>query len=83
MFFHQKERLNRKLNEFEHLCVEESLNIDEVKAVVETYLYEQRKPLNDDISKTLIDTYKFIERRTVISRVLEKIMQHIEKFYEL
>ena len=73
----------QKSEEFESLCAEESLNIDEVKAVVETYLYDQRKPLNDDISKTLINTYKFIERRTVISRVLEKIMQHIEKFYEL
>ena len=73
----------QKSDEFESLCAEENLNIDEVRAVVETYLYEQRKPLNDDISKTLVDTYKFIERRTVISRVLEKIMQHIEKFYEL
>ena len=73
----------QKSEEFESLCAEESLNIDEVKAVVETYLYDQRKPLNDDISKTLVNTYKFIERRTVISRVLEKIMQHIEKFYEL
>ena len=73
----------QKSDEFESLCAEENLNIDEVRAVVETYLYEQRKSLNDDISKTLVDTYKFIERRTVISRVLEKIMQHIEKFYEL
>ena len=32
------------------------LNIDKLNAVVETYLYDQRKPLNDDISKTLINT---------------------------
>ena len=72
-----------KSNEFETICDEESLNTAEVKSVIETYLYEQRKPLNDDISKTLTNTYPFLERRKVISRVLEKIMQHIEKFYEL
>jgi type I restriction enzyme R subunit len=72
-----------KSNEFETICDEESLNTVEVKSVIETYLYEQRKPLNDDISKTLTNTYPFLERRKVISRVLEKIMQHIEKFYEL
>ncbi len=54
----------------------------EVKGVVETYLYDQRKPLNDDMSKTLTNIYPFLERRKVVSRVLEKIMGHIEKFYE-
>jgi len=72
----------QKTGEFERLCEEESLDKEKVKSVVETYLYDQRKPLNDDISKTLIDSYPFLERRTVVARVLEKIMGHIEKFYE-
>ena len=73
----------QKSEEFERLCEEENLNVDEVKEVIETYLYDQRKPFNDDISKSLKTTYPLLQRRKVISRVLEKVMQHIEKFYEL
>ena len=51
--------------------------------VVDDYLYELRKPLNEDISKTLNGTYKLLERRKIIPRVLDKIMDYIGKFYEL
>jgi len=54
----------------------------EVKGVVETYLYDQRKPLSDDIAKTLQVKPKLLERKKIIPRVLERIMEHIEKFYE-
>ena len=73
----------QKADEFGKICEEEKLNKDEVKSVVDTYLYDQRKPLNDDISKTLKGKYKLLERRHIISRVLDKIMAHIERFYEL
>jgi type I restriction enzyme R subunit len=73
----------QKADEFGKLCKEENLNKDEVKSVVDTYLYDQRKPLNNDISKTLKGKHKLLERRHIISRVLDKIMTHIERFYEL
>ena len=73
----------QKTGELEQLCEEESLDKKVVKGVVETYLYDQRKPLNDDISNTLTNSYPLLERRKVVARVLEKIMGHIEKFYEL
>jgi type I restriction enzyme R subunit len=72
----------QKIGELEQLCEEESLDKKEVKGVVETYLYDQRKPLNDDISNTLTNSYPLLERRKVVARVLEKIMGHIEKFYD-
>jgi len=72
----------QKTGELERLCEEESLDKEEVRSVVEAYLYDQRKPLNDDISKTLTNSHPFLERRKVVARVLEKIMGHIEKFYE-
>jgi type I restriction enzyme R subunit len=72
----------QKTGELEQLCEEESLDKKVVKGVVETYLYDQRKPLNDDISNTLTNTYPLLERRKVVARVLEKIMGHIEKFYD-
>ena len=73
----------QKVGEFGTLCEDEGLVEDEVRAVVETYLYDQRKPLADDIAKTLQSKPKLLERKTIIPRVLDKIMEHIEKFYEL
>ena len=72
-----------KVGEFGTLCEDEGLVEKEVRAVVETYLYDQRKPLADDIAKTLQTKPKLLERKKIIPRVLDKIMEHIEKFYEL
>jgi len=73
----------QKVGEFGTLCEDEGLVEEEVRAVVETYLYDQRKPLADDIAKTLQAKPKLLERKKIIPRVLDKIMEHIEKFYEL
>ncbi len=73
----------QKINEFDKFCEAENLNRNKVKNIIDTYLYDQRRPLNNDISKTLNNKYKLLERRTIISRVLDKIMHHVEKFYEL
>ncbi len=73
----------KKAGDFEKLCEEENLHVDEVRSVVETYLYDQRKPLADDIAKTLQAKPKLLERKKIIPRVLDRILSHIEKFYEL
>ena len=65
---------------FDSLCEEENLQKDEIKKVVETYLYDQRKPLADDIAKTLKVKPKLLERRKIVPRVLDKLMEFIEKF---
>ena len=49
-----------KSNEFETICDEENLNTVEVKSVIETYLYEQRKPLNDVFGEHSVG-YKFVK----------------------
>ncbi|MDC9727632.1 MAG: HsdR family type I site-specific deoxyribonuclease, partial [Candidatus Thioglobus sp.] len=51
---------------FNTLCNDEKLDKSKVKIVIETYLYDQRKPLNDDISNTLILNHKFNNRPLVI-----------------
>jgi type I restriction enzyme R subunit len=48
--------------------------------VIGTYLYNGRKPLNDDIVKTLQVKPKLLERKTIIPRVLNAIESFIEKF---
>ena len=65
---------------FNAICEEENLDKDAVVKVVETFLYEQRKPLADDIAKTLKVKPKLLERRKIIPRVLEKLIAFIDKF---
>ncbi|WP_151901289.1 type I restriction endonuclease subunit R [Sulfurimonas hydrogeniphila] len=71
-----------RVKAFDSLCEEENLNKDEVKNVIDTYLYDERKPLNDDIVKTLQVKPKLLERRKIVPRVLDKIISFVEKFYE-
>lgn len=72
-----------KIKAFDELCEEENLNKEEVKKVVDTYLYDERPPLSDDIANTLNVKPKLLERRKVVPRVLDKIMMFVEKFYAL
>lgn len=67
---------------FEELCVEENLDNVEVKKVIDTYVYDERKPLANDVAKALKDKPKFLERKKIIPRVLDKIIGFVDKFYE-
>lgn len=71
-----------KIKAFDALCDEENLHKDEVRRVIDTYIYDERTPLKDDIAKTLIVKPKLLERQKIVPRVLEKIMGFVEKFYE-
>lgn len=73
------EELEKALDE---LCAEENLIKDEALSVIETYLYDGRKPLNDDIVKMLAIKPKLLERRKIVPIVLDKIMAFVEKFYD-
>jgi type I restriction enzyme R subunit len=71
---------DEKEKAFNGICKEENLDKDKVLNVVETYLYDQRKPLDDDIAKTLQIKPKLLERKKIIPRVLNKLMGFIDKF---
>ncbi len=64
------------------LCEEENLDCDEVRKVVDTYIYEERIPLKDDVYKTLNYKPKYMERKKIVPRVLEKIVTFVEIFYD-
>ena len=66
---------------FKKLCEEENLNCEEVQKVIDTYLYDERKPLNSDIVKTLNFKPKLLERKKIVPRVLEKILKFVEVFF--
>ena len=71
-----------KLKAFNSIADEENLNKDELKKVVDTYIYEQREPLPNDIAKTLNVAPKYLERKMIVTRVLDKIVGFVDKFYE-
>lgn len=71
-----------RIKAFEELCDAENLHTDEVRHVIDTYIYDERIPLKNDIAKTLIVKPKLMEREEIIPRVLQKIVGFVEKFYE-
>jgi len=71
-----------KITAFSQLCDEENLNCDVVQRLVDTYLYDERKPLTSDIVKALNFKPKLLERKKIVPRVLDKIIKLVEKFYE-
>jgi type I restriction enzyme R subunit len=72
-----------KLKAFDALCEEENLNTDTLKKVIETYIYDERIPLKKDVAETLRIKPKLLEREGILTRVLDKIVLFVEKFYTL
>ena len=72
-----------KESAYDKLCLEENLDCEKVKQVVDTYVYEERKPLKDDVAKTLKVKPKLLERKKIVPRVLEKIVKFVDTFYDL
>ena len=68
---------------YNELCSEENLDCAEVRKVVDTYVYEERPPLKNDVAKTLKLKPKLLERKVIVPRVLEKIVKFVDKFYDL
>ena len=72
-----------KVKAFDDLCEKENLNSEAVKILIDTYLYDERKPLANDVAKTLNVKPKLLERKKIVPRVLDKIIGFVEKFYDL
>jgi len=72
-----------KESAYDKLCQEENLDCQKVKQVVDTYVYEERKPLKDDVAKTLKIKPKLLERKKIVPRVLEKIVKFVDTFYDI
>jgi len=73
---------SEKLEELDRLCNEENLEITKINELIDSFLYDQIKPLNADIDEALKEKHPLLERTKVVSRVMKKVMSHIEKFYE-
>ncbi|WP_412725696.1 type I restriction endonuclease subunit R [Arcobacter sp. 15-2] len=72
----------QKEKAFEKLCKEDNLDNEKVKKVIDTYIYEQRKPLAHDVAQTLNDNYTYLKRKKIVPKVLDKIIGFVDKFFE-
>lgn len=62
---------NQALQEFANA---ENLKFEELKEVVNEYLFSDKPPLRDDVVNTMVERPKLLEFKTVIPSLTEKIM---------
>ena len=65
---------------FKALCESEGLDASKFEQTVAKYLYDGINPLNDDIANALIEKPKLLERRKIVPRVLDKMMDYINTY---
>ena len=70
-----------KATAFGKLCRDENLIDAEAKKVIEKYLYEHKTPERDDVVKALKVKPKLLERKKLLPKLLDKIIEHVNKFY--
>ncbi len=66
---------------FAELCQTEGLQPNKLQALVDNYLFTHRVPLVDAVIKTMEVRPKLLQRRTTGARVLERILDFVERFF--
>jgi type I restriction enzyme R subunit len=74
--FWQKERDTA----FEAMCVEEGLDRNSTKTLIEQYQFTGRMPLREQIVAALSSKPKILERKTIVERITEKLMSLIKTY---
>ncbi len=62
---------NQALQKF---AEEENLNGDELKEVINEYMFSEKPPLRDDVAKAMVHRPMLVELKTVVPSLTEKIM---------
>ena len=66
---------------FAALCQTEQLQPNKLQALIDTYLFTHRLPLIDAVVKIMEVRPKLLQRRTVGARVLERVLDFVERFF--
>lgn len=64
----------------EVLCQEEGLKPDSTKEIIADYQFTGQTPLREQIVSALVTKPKILERKTIIQRVIERILSFIRTF---
>jgi type I restriction enzyme, R subunit len=65
---------------FERLCQEEGIKAEDLQQIVADYLFTEQKPMPDAIIKMLDRKPKVLERRPIIERITQKILNFVDVF---
>ena len=65
---------------FEKLCADENNSPEKVSDVIEQYIFNQKIPLPDTIIKMLETKPKILERKPIIERITNKILDFVDVF---
>lgn len=65
---------------FEKLCADENISPEKVSDVIEKYIFNQKIPLPDTIIKMLESKPKILERKPIIERITNKILDFVDVF---
>lgn len=67
---------------FQKFCAEEGLEPGKMQQIVDSYLYNSRKPRGTDFSVALTEQPKIRERKTLLDRVADKFSEFISTFFD-
>ena len=65
---------------FDKLCSDENLKSESVSEIIQEYQFSDRPPLPDDLHAALNTKPGILERRNVLDRVKEKILDFVRTF---
>jgi type I restriction enzyme, R subunit len=71
-----------KTNAFEKLCKEENLSPQKFESIVQTYVFANRLPRQQEIVDSLNFQPKILERKTLLERITSKIEEFITTFID-
>lgn len=71
-----------KQKAFEVMCEEEGLIPEKLHGVIGDYLYTERTPIRDDVVALMKEKPKIRERKSVVERVIEKILNFVNTFID-
>jgi hypothetical protein len=63
-----------KIQALQEFAEEENLKSEELKEVVNEYLFSEKPPLRDDVAKTMNERPKLSEFKTIVSSLTDRIM---------
>jgi type I restriction enzyme R subunit len=65
---------------FERLCQEEGIKAENLQNIITDYLFTEQRPMPDTIIKMLERKPKVLERRPIIERITNKILNFVDVF---
>jgi type I restriction enzyme R subunit len=71
---------NKRKEAFENLCREENIPQEKVSEIIGEYLFTERKPLPDTIVNLLEIKPKILERKSIVERITDKILNYVDVF---